>query len=33
VHTATRVNFKMEFRLTDKVSSKEFFTEMIAKFS
>lgn len=33
VHTASQVNFKMEFRLTDQVSSKEFFTEMIAKFS
>lgn len=30
---ASLVNFKMEFRLTDRVSPKEFFTEMIAKFS
>jgi len=29
----TEIGIKMEFRLTDRVSSKEFFTEMIAKFS
>ncbi len=29
----THVGLKMTFRLTDRVSSKEFFTEMIAKFS
>jgi len=34
VHTGqTEIGIKMEFRLTDRVSSKEFFTEMIAKFS